>query len=148
MSFFAFDSARLWREDRLDAVDASLIPNTRRLLWKFRHALTGEKKALPKFLLAVDWRDATEVSQVPALLKAWASIDVADAIKLLGPDQAYQRSVVSCVKINQCVGCTRQFFTKSFLGDDPAVLARSSCDEPASPRHRAGVASMAWRTTR
>ena len=94
MSFFAFDSARLWLEDRLDAVDASLIPNTRRLLWKFRHALTGEKKALPKFLLAVDWRDATEVSQVPALLKAWASIDVADAIKLLGPDQAYQRSVV------------------------------------------------------
>ena len=31
---------------------------------------------------------------MPALLKAWASIDVADAIKLLGPDKAYQRSVV------------------------------------------------------
>ena len=27
-------------------------------------------------------------------------------------------------------------------------LARSSGEEPASPRHRAGVASMAWRTTR
>ena len=39
-------------------------------------------------------------------------------------------------------------FTKSFLGDDAAVLARSSGEEPASPRHRAGVASMAWRTTR
>jgi hypothetical protein len=26
------------------------------------------------------------------------------------------------VEINQCVGCTRQFFTKSFLGDDAAVL--------------------------
>ena len=26
--------------------------------------------------------------------------------------------VESCVEINQCVGCTRQFFTKSFLGDD------------------------------
>ena len=34
------------------------------------------------------------------------------------------------------------------LGDDAAVLARSSGEEPASPRHRAGVASMAWRTTR
>ena len=55
---------------------------------------------------------------------------------------------VACVEINQCVGCTRQFFTKSFLGDDAAVLARSSGEEPASPRHRAGVASMAWRTTR
>ena len=53
-----------------------------------------------------------------------------------------------CVEINQCVGCTRQFFTKSFLGDDAAVLARSSGEEPASPRHRAGVASMARRTTR
>ena len=35
----------------------------------------------------------------------------------------------------------------SFLGDDVAVLARSSGEEPASPRHRAGVASMAWRTS-
>ena len=56
--------------------------------------------------------------------------------------------VPSCVEINQCVGYTRQFFTKSFLGNDVAVLARSSGEEPASPRHRAGVASMAWRSTR
>ena len=28
--------------------------------------------------------------------------------------------------------------------DDAAVLARSGGEEPASPRHRAGVASMAW----
>ena len=56
--------------------------------------------------------------------------------------------VTTCVEINQCVGCTRKFYTKSFLGDDAAVLARSSSEEPASPRHRAGVASMAWRTTR
>ena len=53
-----------------------------------------------------------------------------------------------CVETSQCVGCTRQFFTKSFLGDDAAVLARSSDGEPVLPRHRAGVASMAWRTTR
>jgi hypothetical protein len=33
------------------------------------------------------------------------------------------------VEINQCVGCTRQFFIKSF-------------------RWRAGVASTAWRSTR
>jgi hypothetical protein len=49
----------------------------------------------------------------------------------------------ACVEINQCVGCTRQFFTKSFLGDDVAVLSRLSGEEPASPRHRAGIASMA-----
>ena len=27
----------------------------------------------------------------------------------------------------------RQFFTKSFPGDDATVLARSSCEKPASP---------------
>ena len=53
------------------------------------------------------------------------------------------KQVHNCVEINQCVGCTRQFFTKSFLGDDEAVVVPSSSDEPASPRHRAGVASMA-----
>ena len=56
--------------------------------------------------------------------------------------------VTNCVEINQCVGCTRQFFTKSFHGDDAAVLARSSGEELTPPRHRAGVASMAWRSTR
>ena len=54
-------------------------------------------------------------------------------------------AAVACisVEINQCVGCTRQFFTKSFLGDDAGVLAPSSGEEPASPRHRAGAASIA-----
>jgi glycerophosphoryl diester phosphodiesterase len=41
-----------------------------------------------------------------------------------------------------------QFFTKSFLGDDVAALVPSSGEEPTPPRHRAGVASMAWRSTR
>ena len=66
----------------------------------------------------------------------------------IGSEVMLVTAVSTCVEINQCVGCTRQFFTKSFLGDDAAVLARSSGEEPASPRHRAGVASMAWRTTR
>ena len=54
-------------------------------------------------------------------------------------------AAVACisVEINQCVGCTRQFFTKSFLSDDAGVLAPSSGEEPASPRHRAGAASIA-----
>ena len=44
--------------------------------------------------------------------------------------------------------CTRRFFNNSFLGDGAAVLARSSGEEQASPRRRAGIASMAWRSTR
>jgi len=51
--------------------------------------------------------------------------------------------VVTCVENNQC-----RFFTKSFLGDGVAVLALSRAEEPAPPRYRAGVASMARRTTR
>jgi hypothetical protein len=43
-------------------------------------------------------------------------------------------TVESCVEINQCDGC---------FGDDAAALARPSSEEPASPRRRAGVASMA-----
>ena len=43
------------------------------------------------------------------------------------------------MEINQCVGCTRQFFTKSFLDDDAAVLAPSSGEEPAPPRRVDGV---------
>ena len=55
-------------------------------------------------------------------------------------------AVVACVEIKQCAGHTRQFFTKSILGDDAALLARSSGEEPASPRHRAGIASMACKS--
>ena len=58
---------------------------------------------------------------------------------------ACRKIVRGRVELNQCVGCPRQFFTKSFLGDDAPVLAPSSGEESASPRHRAGVASMAWR---
>ena len=43
------------------------------------------------------------------------------------------------VEFNQYVGCT-----KSLSGDDAAVLATSSGEEPARPRHRAGIAPMAW----
>ena len=42
---------------------------------------------------------------------------------------------VACVEINSASG--------ALLGDDAAVLARQSGEEPAPPRHRAGVASMA-----
>ena len=50
----------------------------------------------------------------------------------------------TCVEINQCVGCTRQFFTtESFLGDDAAVLAPSSGEEP--DRHAIEQAVCRWR---
>ena len=42
--------------------------------------------------------------------------------KLLTISARRFKRVDVCVEINRCVGCTRQFFTKSFLGDDAAVL--------------------------
>ena len=76
-------------------------------------------------------------------------INVAYPAIFLGAKTArLQRDLVfTCVEINQCVRCTRQFFTKSFLSDGVAALVPSSGEESASPCHRAGVASMAWRTT-
>ena len=70
------------------------------------------------------------------------------SVTYMGEDIDTIEIVSGRVEINQCVGCTRQYFTKSFLGDDAAVLTPSSGEELASPRHRAGGASMAWRSTR
>ena len=50
--------------------------------------------------------------------------------------------VLVCAEIKQRVGCT------SFLGDGAAVLAPSSGEERAPSRYRAGVAPMAWGSTR
>ena len=69
-----------------------------------------------------------------------------DALKASG--RTHSTLVHACVEINQCVGSTRQFFTKSFLDDGAAVLAPSSGEDSTPPRRRAGVASMAWRSTR
>ena len=74
------------------------------------------------------------IKQILALALALACA-AAPVAALMAPRSS---PVKTCVEINQCVGCTRQFFTKSSLGDDAAVLAPSSGDEPASPRHRAG----------
>jgi phosphatidylinositol 3-kinase len=41
-----------------------LHADERALLWRFRFSLTGEKRALTKFLKCVDWSDAQEAKQV------------------------------------------------------------------------------------
>ena len=98
-------------------------------------------RAAPKFMLAVP---STRVCVCSMAICAQVQRQA-----LRRPEQRRgRRGVHDGVEINQCAGCTRQFFNKSFHGDDAAVPAPSSGEEPASPRHRAGVASMAWRSTR
>ena len=48
-------------------------------------------------------------------------------------------AVVACVEINQCVGCTRQFFTKSFLGDGRAGSVERRGTGIATPSSRRRV---------
>lgn len=55
------------------------------LVWKFRHHLTRDKRALTKFVKSVAWADANEVRQVAQLLPKWEEIDIDDALELLGP---------------------------------------------------------------
>ena len=61
----------------------------RDLLWRFRFHLVDDRRALSKFLLAVDWSQPSEVVQAAELLEQWRSrspIEVTDALRLLGKD--------------------------------------------------------------
>lgn len=55
------------------------------LIWKFRHHLTRDKRALTKFVKSVAWQDQGEARQAVQLLPKWTEIDVDDALELLGP---------------------------------------------------------------
>lgn len=55
------------------------------LVWKFRHHLTRDKRALTKFVKSVAWHDQGEARQAVQLLPKWTEIDVDDALELLGP---------------------------------------------------------------
>lgn len=67
------------------------------LLWRFRFSLVENRRALTKFLLAVDWTVESEVVQAAELLEQWrkrSPIEVTDALKLLGKHVAFQTNLV------------------------------------------------------
>jgi phosphatidylinositol 3-kinase len=67
------------------------------LLWRFRFSLVDNRRALTKFLLAVDWSVEGEVIQAAELLEQWrkrSPIEVTDALKLLGKHVAFQTNLV------------------------------------------------------
>ncbi|KAL9598364.1 MAG: hypothetical protein Q9219_004526 [cf. Caloplaca sp. 3 TL-2023] len=55
------------------------------LVWKFRHHLTKDKRALTKFVKSVNWHDQSEAKQAVQILPKWTEIDIDDALELLGP---------------------------------------------------------------
>jgi phosphatidylinositol 3-kinase len=54
-------------------------------VWRFRHHLTRDKRALTKLVKSVNWSEPAESRQAIALLPKWVEIDVDDALELLGP---------------------------------------------------------------
>jgi phosphatidylinositol 3-kinase len=62
-----------------------LEPDEKDLIWRFRHYLCRDKRALAKFVQCVDWLDAAEATQATDLLEQWEPMDVDDALELLGP---------------------------------------------------------------
>ena len=54
-------------------------------VWRFRHHLTRDKRALTKLVKSVNWNEQAEARQAIALLPKWVEIDVDDALELLGP---------------------------------------------------------------
>ncbi|KKY23255.1 putative phosphoinositide 3-kinase [Diplodia seriata] len=55
------------------------------MVWKFRHHLTRDKRALTKFVKSVSWHEPGEARQAVQLLSKWTDIDVDDALEILGP---------------------------------------------------------------
>lgn len=54
-------------------------------VWRFRHHLTRDKRALTKLVKSVNWNEQAESRQAIALLPKWIEIDIDDALELLGP---------------------------------------------------------------
>ncbi|KXT06812.1 hypothetical protein AC578_7106 [Pseudocercospora eumusae] len=54
-------------------------------IWRFRHHLTRDKRALTKLVKSVNWLEPAESRQAIALLPKWVDIDIDDALELLGP---------------------------------------------------------------
>jgi Phosphatidylinositol 3- and 4-kinase/Phosphoinositide 3-kinase family, accessory domain (PIK domain)/Phosphoinositide 3-kinase C2 len=69
-------------------IESAWLTNSeeKELLWKFRYSLTGNKRALVKFLRCVDWEEEDDVKEAVSLLSKWAPIDPEDAIRLLSHD--------------------------------------------------------------
>lgn len=95
------------QRDRLAAIIASPSHHPtleeKDLLWRFRFSLVDNRRALTKFLLAVDWTVESEVVQAAELLEQWrqrSPIEVTDALKLLGKHVAFQTSLVRSYAID------------------------------------------------
>jgi len=124
----AFDRARLWRET------LASLPYVLGTTISRGGLLFTKRKPLNNSLAAAK-ATCSEIDVVVADSKPDVCLAVFDSrlpiYTMLRTDASFV-----CVEINSASG--------AFLGDDVAVLAWQGGEEPAPPRHRAGVASMAY----
>ena len=76
---------------------SAVLSDSDSLMWRFRFSLVDNRRALTKFLVAVDWSVESEVVQAAELLEQWrkrSPIEVTDALKLLGKHVAFQTNLV------------------------------------------------------
>ena len=70
------------------------------LIFKFRYTLVDNNKALIKYLTSVNWKNENEANEVPKLLGMWKDIEVADALKLLGKEKAFNHRIIREYAVN------------------------------------------------
>ncbi|KAH8068923.1 phosphatidyl inositol kinase [Aureococcus anophagefferens] len=93
---FDGDLSRLLAEHVMHA----LTEDECRLLWAKREVLASNPKALPKFLLTVNWGNHDDVREGYRLLKTWAPMPPLEALQLLSvrfPDPKVRSYAVRCM---------------------------------------------------
>ena len=63
-----------------------LTAGDQELLWRFRHELSQDGRALAKVCYAVNWNDETHVAVMRDLMNVWAPTNAGDALELLSMD--------------------------------------------------------------
>ena len=87
--------------DWADLTGTKMTSEQKELLWRYRFALTKEKKALVKFLTCVDWSDRQEAQQAVDLIGEWeqqVDLDANDALQLLSANFGHLRVRDAAVK--------------------------------------------------
>lgn len=68
----------------------SLMPLTaeeKKLLWDYRESLIDDPRALPKFLLSVNWTEPSQIAETYRLLESWSPLTPVQALQvfIIGP---------------------------------------------------------------
>jgi len=123
--------------ERIERILSSLSKPTSEdedLLWKFRHSLVRNSKALTKVLASVKWDSEDEVAQATKLLSKWESAEVCDVLTLLSGEPEFSHPVVRsyAVKVLSSTGdAVLQLYMPQLIQalryDSVALLPPSAC---------------------